>query len=129
MMFLKQAPSFNCKAKVNIATPSAVTPQKRKSEVATTTVVNLLKKQQKQFMSDDIVAKVEGAPTEDNLSRSAELTSQFMTLFSVAFGASIKDLELLKKHNSALQEGLKKTKLDVAAKEKEVDKDLGQAKD
>uniref|UniRef100_A0A803Q2J7 Uncharacterized protein n=1 Tax=Cannabis sativa TaxID=3483 RepID=A0A803Q2J7_CANSA len=124
-----QAPSFTRKPKVNIATPTT-TPQNRKSEVTKTPVVDLSKKLQKvaqdkgkkvmmdlatkartfmalqeKFVSDDFVAKVKGAPTEDLLSRSAELALQIMTVYSQALGASIKDLDFLKKQNLALQEG------------------------
>uniref|UniRef100_A0A803PW13 Uncharacterized protein n=1 Tax=Cannabis sativa TaxID=3483 RepID=A0A803PW13_CANSA len=42
------------------------------------------------------------------------------------FVACFKDFDLLKKQNSALQEGLRKAKLDVATKDKEI-KDLGKA--
>uniref|UniRef100_A0A803QBK6 Uncharacterized protein n=1 Tax=Cannabis sativa TaxID=3483 RepID=A0A803QBK6_CANSA len=99
-----QAPILNRKPKVGTATTSPVIPQKRKSDV------------------------VEGVPTEDLLPRSAELASQFLTMFSRAFVAGSKELDLLRKQNMLLQDGIKKLKLDVTSKDKDIE-DLGKAKE
>uniref|UniRef100_A0A803PTI9 Uncharacterized protein n=1 Tax=Cannabis sativa TaxID=3483 RepID=A0A803PTI9_CANSA len=148
-----QAPIFIRKPKENIVTPSTATPQKGKSEVAATPTIDLSKKQQKvdlpkgkkvvmdpaaiacgfmviheKFVSDDLVTKVEEAPTEDILAHLDELISQLTLVYSRAYVVGFKDLGLLKKQNLAFQEGLKKEKLYVVAKENEV-KNLGKARD
>uniref|UniRef100_A0A803QNJ6 Uncharacterized protein n=1 Tax=Cannabis sativa TaxID=3483 RepID=A0A803QNJ6_CANSA len=76
---------------------------------------------QDKFVNDEFITKVEGTPVEDLLSRSADLISKLMTIYSRAYVVCFKDLNLLKKQNLALQEGLKKTKLDAVAKDKEVE--------
>uniref|UniRef100_A0A803QHI6 Uncharacterized protein n=1 Tax=Cannabis sativa TaxID=3483 RepID=A0A803QHI6_CANSA len=152
MTFLKQAPVFNCKSKTGTTTPSFATPQKRKSDFVPTQAADLSKKQQKvaqdkgkkvvidlvvkvrdimvlhdKFVTDEFVTRVEGTLVEELLSRLTNLISQLMTVYSRAYDVCFKDLDLLKKQNSALQKGLKKAKLDAAAKDKEVE-DLSMAK-
>uniref|UniRef100_A0A803P575 Uncharacterized protein n=1 Tax=Cannabis sativa TaxID=3483 RepID=A0A803P575_CANSA len=153
MTFLKQAPILNRKLKAGIVTTSPVIPEKRKSEVVVTPVADSSKKQvkiaqdkgkkvmiepaftarniitlQDKFVSDELVSKVKGVPTEELLPRSGELASQFMTMFSKGFVTGAKEVDLLRKQNSLLQENVKKLKLDVTSKEKDVE-DLGKAKE
>uniref|UniRef100_A0A803P533 Uncharacterized protein n=1 Tax=Cannabis sativa TaxID=3483 RepID=A0A803P533_CANSA len=79
-------------------------------------------------MSDDFVEKVEGAPFEDIMSCLVEMALQFMIVYSRASIVGLEDFDLLKKQNTTFQEGVRKAKLGIVAKEKEVD-DLDKAKD
>uniref|UniRef100_A0A803QFV6 Uncharacterized protein n=1 Tax=Cannabis sativa TaxID=3483 RepID=A0A803QFV6_CANSA len=106
MTFLKHAPIFNRKSKVGTATPL-----KRKSDVAPTPVADLSKKQQN-------VAQDEGKKVVIN---PAVKACDIMVLQDMFVSDEFKELNLLKKQNSNLQEGLKKAKLDAAAKDKEVE--------
>ncbi|XP_060958001.1 uncharacterized protein LOC133029961 [Cannabis sativa] len=144
MTFLKQAPVLNRKAKTGTATTSPIVPQKRKSDVVATPAADSSKKLakptqdkgkkvvidpavrardflvlQEKFVGEEFMSKVERTPSEELMPRSAELASQFMTIFSKAFVAGSKEVELLKRKNAQLQESVKKLKQEAANKDKE----------
>uniref|UniRef100_A0A803QNM0 Uncharacterized protein n=1 Tax=Cannabis sativa TaxID=3483 RepID=A0A803QNM0_CANSA len=116
MTFLKQAPLLNRKPKARTVTTSPIIPQKRKSEAVKTRVADSSKKQ------------VKGTPPKKLMLRSTKLASQFIAMFSKAFVASTKEVDLLRKHNTLLQENVRKLKLDATSKEKDV-KNLQKAKE
>uniref|UniRef100_A0A803PT63 Uncharacterized protein n=1 Tax=Cannabis sativa TaxID=3483 RepID=A0A803PT63_CANSA len=153
MTFLKQAPILIRKPKVATTTTSPIIPQKRKSNDVPTPVADLSKKQHKsaqdkgknvmidpavrahniialqdKFVTDEFVSKIEGVPAKDFFPRSTELASQSMTMFSRDFVAGSKELDLLRKQNMLLQDGMKKLKLDVTSKDKDIE-DLVKAKE
>uniref|UniRef100_A0A803PUM9 Transposase (putative) gypsy type domain-containing protein n=1 Tax=Cannabis sativa TaxID=3483 RepID=A0A803PUM9_CANSA len=127
MTFLKQAPTFNRKPKVCTAKTSLVIPRKRKSDAVLTQVADSSKKQHKtaqdkgkKVVIDPIVKAHDFIALQDKF-----MSNEFV---SKAFVLGSKELDLLRKENSLLQDSVKKLKLEVTTKGKDI-KDLGKAKE
>uniref|UniRef100_A0A803NKF0 Uncharacterized protein n=1 Tax=Cannabis sativa TaxID=3483 RepID=A0A803NKF0_CANSA len=111
MTFLKQAPVLNCKPKAGTATTSPIIPQKRRSDVFVTPAADSSKKQIRP--SQDKGKKVMIDPSVRAL--------DFVTLQAKAFVAGSKEVDLLKKQITQLQEINKKLKQDANSKDKDLE--------
>uniref|UniRef100_A0A803NHD6 Uncharacterized protein n=1 Tax=Cannabis sativa TaxID=3483 RepID=A0A803NHD6_CANSA len=99
--------------------------------IESTTKARNFKAPKDKYVSDDFIVQIEGTPIEDIWACYSEYMIQGVTVYSRAFAANqqaLKDYELLKKQNSALQDGLKKAKLYMANKDKKIE-DFGKEKD
>ncbi|KAM6583324.1 hypothetical protein CsatB_010326 [Cannabis sativa] len=145
MTFLKSAPVLKIKPKGGATTTSPVVAQKRKSDAMATLATGSSKKLAKTAqdkgkkvvidppvrardflaMQEKFLAEI---PSEELVTRSAELAAQSMTLFIKAAATPSKEADSLKRQNAQFQENIKKLKQEVARKEKELE-ELSKAKE
>uniref|UniRef100_A0A803Q860 Uncharacterized protein n=1 Tax=Cannabis sativa TaxID=3483 RepID=A0A803Q860_CANSA len=120
MKFLKHAPILNRKPKAGTATTSPILPQKRKSEVIVTPMAHSSKKHVKIAQDKGKKVMIDPAIWARNF---ITLQDKFVSddFVSKAFVAGSKEVDLLRKQNTLLQENVRKLKLDATSREKDVE--------